>query len=178
ALTLRKGLIVAKAGLDIVVRPGVGAPRPTLAPPQFLALLPDHAYDIVLGRLAAERHRAVDSGVDFRRAVVEKVAAETGRHFDDDLRVPASHPFLGLVRGGNRRLDREIARAVEALKQPAALGRIVLVERRGRQVLDVERDSIAEGEHENDRAEKREGEPDRIAQELDRLTPCVSPEAA
>jgi hypothetical protein len=114
--------------LDIVVRPRVCAPRATLAAQQLLAPLPDNACHIILGRLASERHRAIDGGVDFRRAVIEQVPAESGRHFDNDLGVPAFKPPLRLARGRDRRLDREIARAVETLKQVAALRRVVLVE--------------------------------------------------
>ena len=123
-----KGLIVPEAGLYIIVPPGVGAARTMKRPLQFLALRPDYPRHVVLRGFATKRHRAIDRRVDLRRPVVEKVATETGRHFDDDLGVPASQPSLGLVRRCNRRLDGKIARSVEALKQIATLGRVVLVE--------------------------------------------------
>ena len=66
-------------------------------------------------------------------------------------------------------------RSGEAFEQPAAGRRLVLVEGRIFQILDIERDAIAHGEHHDDRTEERECQPDRIAQELHRFAPGISP---
>ena len=62
-----KGLIVAKAGLDIVVRPGVGAARATRLALQFLALLSDDAGDVIL--------RASRRGTSWRRRPSRRLPA-------------------------------------------------------------------------------------------------------
>ena len=66
-------------------------------------------------------------------------------------------------------------RAREAFEQPAAFRRLVLVEGRIFQVLDIERDAIAAGQHQNDRTDERECQPDGIAQELHRFAPGIGP---
>ena len=66
-------------------------------------------------------------------------------------------------------------RAGEVFEQPAAFRRLVLVEGRIFQVLDIEGDAITEGKHQNDRADKRECQPDGIAQQLHRFAPGISP---
>ena len=66
-------------------------------------------------------------------------------------------------------------RAREAFEQPAAFRRAVLVEGCEFEVLDIEGDAVAEREHQNDRTDERERQPDGIAQELHRLAPGISP---
>ena len=60
-------------------------------------------------------------------------------------------------------------RAREAFEQPAAFRRLVLVERRIFQVLDIECDAITHCQHQNDRTDERERQADRIAQQLHRF---------
>ena len=72
----------------------------------------------------------------------------------------------------------EIARAGEALDQLSALRALVAIEHRERQVLDVEGDAVAEGEHQDQRTEQREGEADAVAQQLQHLAPREGPDAA
>ena len=67
-------------------------------------------------------------------------------------------------------------RAREVFEQPAAFRRLVLVVSRIVQVLDVERDAITEGRHQNDRTDEREPQPDGIAQQLHRFAPGICPQ--
>ena len=67
-------------------------------------------------------------------------------------------------------------RAREAFEQPAALLRLVLVEGRVFQVLDIERDAVTAGQHQNDRTDERECDPEGIAQQLHGLAPGIGPE--
>ena len=66
-------------------------------------------------------------------------------------------------------------RAGEAFEQPAAFWRLVLVEGRVFEVLDIEGDAVAEGKHQDDRTDEGERQPDGIAQELHRFAPGISP---
>ena len=66
-------------------------------------------------------------------------------------------------------------RAREAFEQPAAFRRLVLVEGRKFQVLDIERDAITHCQHQNDRTDERECQPDGIAQQLHCFTPGIGP---
>jgi len=78
----------------------------------------------------------------------------------------------------DRRLHREIPGTVEPVEQLPALRRFVLVEGRHLQIFDVERNAIAKGQHQNDRADDCKGEPDRIAQQFDGLATRVRPQAS
>ena len=107
---------------------------------------------------------------------LEEIVAETGGHLHDDLGVSAPEALLHLFGGSDRRLHREVSRALEALQQLTALRRVVLIERRRREVFDVEGDAIAHGQHQDDRADSRKGESDRIAQQLDRFAAGIGPQ--
>ena len=103
------------------------------------------------------------------------IAAEAGWNFNGDSQLSAPHALLQFRRGADRRPFGEIMRAREAFEQPAAFRRLVLVEGRKFQVLDIECDAITEGQHQNDRTDERECHPDGIAQELHRFSPGVGP---
>src|SRR5262249_19686068 len=57
-----------------------------------------------------------------------------------------------------------------------AFRRLVLVEGRKFQILDVESDAVAEGQHQNDRTDERERQPDGVAQQLHGFAPGISPQ--
>ena len=82
-----------------------------------------------------------------------KVATKAGRNFNDDGQLPAPHALLQFRWGADRRPFGEIMRAGEAFEQPPACRRLVLVECRIFQVLDVECDAVAHGKHQNDRTD-------------------------
>ena len=79
--------------------------------------------------------------------------------------------------GGDRRLHREIPRAGKAFEQLPAFRRVVLIERRHLQVFDVEGNAVSERHHQDDGAKDGEGEPDRIAQQLNGFATRIGPEA-
>ena len=142
---------------------------------EILRIAQHQAGDVPFRGLAAERHGAVDPEGDLGRTQACKIAAEAGWNFNDDSQLSAPHALLQFRGGADRRPFGEIMRAREAFEQPPAFRRLVLVEGRVFQVLDIERDAIAHGEHQNDRTEERECQPDRIAQELHRFAPGISP---
>ena len=71
----------------------------------------------------------------------------------------------------------EVSGSREVFEEFPALERLVLVQRREGEVFDVERDAVTEGQHQDDGADKREGEPDRITQDFHRFPSCIGPEA-
>src|SRR4029453_6514480 len=131
--------------------------------------------DVSFRGLAAERHGAVDPEGDLGRAQVLQVAPEAGWNFGYHGQLPAAHASLTLRRRADRRPFGEITGAREAFEEPAAFRRPVLIERCEIEILDVEGDAIAEREHQNDRADKRERQPYGIAQELHGLAPGIGP---
>ena len=172
-----ESLVVAEAifdidAPDIDVGWGVGAKA---LHNEILRITQRQAGDVPFRRLAPERHGAVDPEGDLGRTQVCQIAAEAGWDFDGDSQLSAPHALLQFRCGADRRAFGEIMRAREAFEQPAAFRRLVLVEGRIFQILDIERDAIAHGKHQNDRTDERECEPDRIAQELHRLAPGISP---
>ena len=94
---------------------------------------------------------------------VRQIAAEAGWNFDDDSQLSAPHALVELPCRADRWAFEEIMRAREAFEQPAAFRCAVLIEGRIFEILDVERDAISHGKHQNDGADERECEPDRIA---------------
>ena len=104
------------------------------------------------------------------------IATEAGRDFNSDSQLPAAHALLQFRRGADRRAFGEITRTRETFEQPTTCRRLVLVEGRIFQILDVEGDAVAHRKHQNDRTDERECEPDRVAQELHRLASGISPE--
>ena len=71
----------------------------------------------------------------------------------------------------------EIFRGFEAVQELPALERPVLIEDGVAQMLDVERDAVADGEHQDDRIEDRESDPHRIAHDLHRFAARDRPKA-
>ena len=175
--TLLKALVVAEAVFDmdaaeVDVGYGIGAEA---LDNEILRIPQPQAGDVPFRGFAAERHGAVDPDGDLGRMQACKIAAEAGGNFNGDSQLAASHPLLHLRRGADRRLFGEITRAREALEQPAAFRRPVLVKGRIFQILDIERDAIAQGQHQNDRTDERECQPDGIAQELHGFAPGIRP---
>src|SRR5262249_61215535 len=108
-----------------------------------------------------------------------KVAAERRRDLESELEIAAAEAAIQLLAAADRRPLVEITRASrERLDQSTALGRSILVENTQAQILDVERDTVAEGDHENDRPEKGKCQPDRVAEELHRLAAAAGPQPA
>ena len=110
----------------------------------------------------------------FRYQVSSKSAAEFRRR----LGVPLRSRCIRFVRGCDRRLHREISGASKAFEQLAAFRRVILVEGRVLQILDVERNAVAEGGHQDERTEECENQPDGVAQQFDRFAARIGPQAA
>ena len=70
----------------------------------------------------------------------------------------------------------KIFRVLEAVEELPAFERLVLIEDRIAQMFDVERDAEADDEHQDDGIEDGEGEPHRIAHDLNGLAARVGPE--
>src|SRR5207247_9271061 len=60
----------------------------------------------------------------------------------------------------------------------AAFPRQLLVKGRVREMFDVEGDAIPEGQHQNDRTDEREPQPDGIAQQFHGFAPGISPQSS
>ena len=103
------------------------------------------------------------------------IAAEARWNFNGDSQLSAPHAMLQFLCGADRRPFGEIMRAREAFEQPAAFRRLVLVEGRKFQVLNIECDAITEGNHQNDGTDESERHPDGIAQKLHRFAPGIGP---
>ena len=95
---------------------------------------------------------------------------------DDNLKLAAAKPAVELVGAPDRRLFREVARnRRERVDQRPALERSILIEGGEAQMLDIERNAIAERDHQDQRSEECKRQPDRIAQQFHGLAPRVSP---
>ena len=123
---------------------------------EVLPIAQHQAVHVTLGRLAAERHGAIDPEPDFGRTLICQIAAEAGRDFNDNRQFSAPHALLKIAGGVDRRTFGEMMQAGKALQQTSALRCLVLVVGGVLQVLDVERDSVAEGEHQNGGADESE----------------------
>src|SRR5262249_53447543 len=130
-----------------------------------------------LGRLGAERHATIQPHGHVGRATAQLIATEARRDLDGDLEVAAAEPAIELLAGADRRWHFvEVAPARrERLDQASALGGAILIESAKAQVFDIERNAIAEGDHENEWAEQGECQSDRVAQKLHRLAPGIGP---
>src|SRR5262244_3913535 len=72
----------------------------------------------------------------------------------------------------------EVARAGKLLQIGTALGRVVPIQHGVGEMLHVERDAIATGDHKQDGPEQREGKPNRVAPEFQSLTMGIGPQPA
>src|SRR5215510_7142605 len=70
----------------------------------------------------------------------------------------------------------EVTRAGKLLQIGTALGRAVPIQHGVGEVLHVERDAIATGDHEQDRPEQRERKPDWVAPEFHSLAMGIGPQ--
>ena len=135
-----------------------------------------HAAEIAARRLGPERHVAADPGADLRSLLSDQIVAEVRRDLDGEFELPAAQAGHDLIGGREVWLPVEVFRVLEAVQELPALERPVLIEDRPAQMLDVERNTVADGEHQDDRIEERKGDPHRIAHDLHRLPARVGPE--
>ena len=136
-----------------------------------------HALQIAANGFRPERHRAIDQRADPDGTAALEVAAEIGRDFDRSRDVSALEPIVELGIGAERRLLREIARASEFFQIGAAFRTLIVVEHRKRQIVDVCRDAEAEYQHQKRGTKQTEAEPDRIAQQFQRLADRIGEQA-
>ena len=169
-------LIVAVALLDIDQRERRGFAGQARRQVGEIAL--HHAAEIAARRLGPERHVAADPGADLRRLLGDQVVAEVRRDLDGEFEIAAAQPGHDLIGGREVWLPVEIFRVLEAVQKLPALERPVLIEDRPAQMLDVERDAVADGEHQDDRIEERKGDPHRVAHDLHRFAGARMPRAA
>src|SRR6516165_4771218 len=113
--------------------------------------------------LGPEWHVPVDPDPNLRAAFPQEIAAILGRNLHGEFQLAAAEAGLDLIGRRNVRLPVEEARAFEAVQELTALEGAGLVESGEAQVLDVERDAIAESEHQDNRTEQGESDPDWIA---------------
>ena len=138
---------------------------------------PGNTLDVSARHLRAEWHGAIDLDADLRPPAAADILAETGRNLDGELDVAAPQAPFHLGGVGDRRAFAEISRSREVLQILAAFPCLVAVEGRIGQVLDIERDAVAEGDHEDQRSDQSESEPDRVAQDLQRLAAGIGAQA-
>jgi hypothetical protein len=91
---------------------------------------------------------------------------------------PPAEPLIELGGAADFPMLLEVPRPREAFEKFPAFERAVLVVGGIGQIVDVKGHPVAEDDQQDDRAEKREGEPDRIAQDLHRLAARVGPQTA
>src|SRR5262249_12494437 len=142
-------LVVAKASLEIDGASSFaacGAFRYHL-----LRILHREARDVALRSLAAKWHAAIDPHADLGHAVALKVAAEVGRDLDGNLDVTAAEAAIEFPAGADGRRIAKIPRdRSERLDQISAFRRPILIERTETQILNIEGNTVAESEHENE----------------------------
>jgi hypothetical protein len=171
----QEGLIVAKARLD--GRGACGRRNAGLRHRHRAQMLRENALHIAPPGLGAGGVRAVEPDADLGRAPRQQVAPEAGREHQRHRHLAARHTPVEIGEICQRRLLGEVARAGEGGLSHPALARAVLVEHGVTQVLHVEGDAEAHGQHQHDRAEQREAEPDRVAADFHRLAPREGPQA-
>ena len=103
---------------------------------------------------------------DLGAALSQKIAAIERRDLDREFQLAAAQAGLDLIGRGNIGLPAPEARAFEALQELPALERAALIKHREAQMLDIERDAVAEREHKEHGAEQREGDAHRIAHDF------------
>jgi hypothetical protein len=134
--------------------------------------------DVTARGLGPKRHGAVEPHPDLRLSLAHEVLAEIRRHLDRQLQLAAPQTQLDFVGRCDRRPLVEITRALKTFDELAALRRPVLIEHREGQVLHVEGDAVAEGQQQEQRPEKGERQPGRIANDLERLAPRAGEQPA
>ena len=97
---------------------------------------------------------------------------------DGEFELAAAQAGHDLIGTSDVRFSVEVFRVLEAVQKLPALERPVLIEDCVAEMLDVERDAVADGEHQDDRIEQRKGDPHRIAHDLDRFPAVHRPKAA
>ena len=102
--------------------------------------------------------------------------AEIRRDLDRDLQLAALETMVELGFAGNVPMFGEIPGSREVFEEFPAFVRLILVEGGVGEVLDIERDAVADSHHQDQRAEERESEPDRIAQDFHRLAARIGPQ--
>jgi len=166
-------LIVAEAFLDIDGQgPGLREVAPGCLIGQIGLRQPLH---IAARRLGAERHRAIEPCRHLGLLIGQEILAEVRRDLERELQLSALQTLLEFGFARNLPMFGEIPGARKVFEQFPALGRLILVEGGVGEMFDIERDAVTDGQHQDQRAEERKGEPDRIAQDFQRLPPCISP---
>ncbi|CAO3437987.1 hypothetical protein [Azospirillum argentinense] len=160
--------VVAEAGFD-------GGEAGRLAPRgQPLAV---HALHIAADRLGARRHGTIDPRPDLDRTPAGDVAPEARRDFQRQGKVARPHAPVEILVVDDRRPFDEVAGAREGERVVAAHRRLVPVQDREGQVLDVHVDAIAHDDHQQEAADQGERRADGIAPQLQRLQTRVAEHA-
>src|SRR6516165_7272922 len=128
-----------------------------------------HALQIAADRLGNEWPRAVHPGGDPHGAPARDIAAKARRDFDAGTDTPVFEPPLEIGIIGERGFFEKIGRATHLFEIGPALVALVAVEDCEREVVDVGRDPKAEDQHQKGCTEKREPQPDWVAQEFQRF---------
>ena len=168
-----EALVVAVAELEL----GERRDRHALAAREIAQVIEVHAVHVASDRLAAVRHGAVARHADLDGAARAQVAAEIGRDPDRDGHLAAAQAPLQLGAVGDGRALHEVVRSLVGPRVVPALAAAVLIEHREAHVLHVHVEAVAEDQHQDQRAADREGEADRIAQQLEVLAPRVREQA-
>ena len=137
-----------------------------------------NTQQIAADRFGTERHRSIDPRSNCNRRSFLEIAAEAGRNLDGRFDISTPQPPLEIGIVDDRRPLDEIAGTSELAEIGAALGRLIAIKGREREIVDIRRDAESEDQHEECGAEQSEREPDRIAQEFQRLTRAVSKDPA
>src|SRR5208282_3542905 len=93
------------------------------------------------------------------------------------LDIIAAEPALQFLAGADwRGYFREPSRGrCKRVNHIPALLRLILVENAKTQMLNIERDAVAASDHDNQRRESSKAHANRIAKQLHRLAPRISP---
>ena len=132
-----------------------------------------HGLQVAADGLGAERHGAIDPGADPGRTSALEVTAEAGRDFNGGIDVAALQALMEIGIIDERPFLHEISRTSQLLEISAALVALVVIEYREAQVIDVDRNSESEDQHQQRRAEQSEGQANGIAEKLQGLTDRV-----
>ncbi len=122
-----------------------------------------HPFHVALGGLGLEGHGAVDPDGDRRRLATRQAALEALADLDREGQA-ARLQLVFEVAGGDETLGTtEVAGLIEGLDIASARGTLIAVQDPERQTFDVDREAVAENDHEQTRRQEGRGQQERVA---------------
>src|SRR3984885_16052984 len=106
-----------------------------------------HALQVAADGFRAKWHRAIDQRADPDGASSLDIETEAGRNFNRRLDVSALEAADEVRLIGNQRFLDKICRSPELLQISAALGTLILIQYRERNIVDFGRDTKPNNQH-------------------------------